>query len=166
MSRNVYTFAVVSPSLESELLGRLGGERDARERAAGDLIRDRLEAAGRPQVAYYREVMDGWNRTHGVHEGRLLRFFPAAAGLLEQLTDRGWWHGPAGFDWGDPTIDRRRLVRELAPRREAPSHYGLSAFVLAMVDLIAFQRATGCPAFCLWRCVGAVCDDAEFSAGS
>lgn len=167
MTRNQYTFAVVSRSLERDVLRLLDGPGKDRAVAAAELIRARMDGSNGPQVAYYRDLMDGWNRTHSRHEGRIVGLFPAAAGLISQLDERGWWFGPAGSFWGEDRVDPRRLVREMAAGRSGdPGRYALTAFVHALVDLSEFQRATGGAGFCLWRCLGVVHSDEEFALPS
>ena len=161
MSRNLYTFAVVSPKLRPSIDALLPGIPDARP--AADLLRAHLSDLHPPSIAYYREILDGWDTTHVFSHDSVVRALPACERLRDSIEARAHW-------WFVPSLsirtDRRTLAWARSQRRSSPGWYAHVAYVDALAELLRFAVATGCPALVLWRSAGPSWSSDEFVANS
>jgi hypothetical protein len=148
VSRNLYTIAVVAAEIESRLHSILDTKQPyERLIEAEDVLRDAV-AGTQPGVAFYRVLLDGWNRTHA-HFANV----PA--------DERSRWINDLdanGFAWP--------AAESLHPKSKLPASdrgaYTMRAMLTALNDASHFTGATGCATIVIWRVVGPSFDDSEF----
>lgn len=190
----LYTFAVVTESFRAKALAgcpaadgasidgsgapvtrRQDGDFEIVESCIGDVhpmitcleqvIAAALQSSRAEDVAYYRVIMDGWNRTH-------LELQPWVEECYPFVKD-DW---TAFINTGILAVEARTgspLLRMLPPpatkiitraaARCTPGDYAASAFLYALFDGLTFVKATGCSLYVLARCVGPSRDDTEYA---
>lgn len=141
MSRNLYTVAVVSPSLQRELKSILAAGHSAVPLAEQAVLQAVAEPKAR--VASLRVVLDSWDRAHN-----LLR-----APAMHDLEANGHvWLPSAGPD------------QTLHPQQEAINARAQEAFVAALDDARIYSRATKGATILLWRTLFMSFDDRDFAS--
>ena len=149
MSRALWHFAVISPTLEQRL-------RHADKAIEAELVLHSALTLMQEHIACYQSVLDGWNGSYLISE-QLGPAYPEVP-WFKDLEDRGTLFIdatttlPHNFvQRGRETLERRGLGNYAAER------------VLDGFELVhSFSRGTGCTAVVLWRVLGASEDDKSF----
>jgi hypothetical protein len=156
MSRNHYTIACVAPQTERKLRSILSMASDEVIIEAENLLRDALMSET-PEVAFYRVVVDGWNRTHDMLRQWARSSSPRLAECLAQLDENGWFIlEPIEVDCLKPLIHAQRDQDNLG-------EYGAVAMQQAMDDAAGFAASTDCRLVMLHRTLGVSHDNRDFT---
>ena len=174
MSKWLFTFGVVTDPFREKALAdasRVTDEApdqvcDSKVKFLENAFTEVLQSIRADDVAYYRVIMDGWNRIHHELTPWIEENYP--------LSQDDWG---AFVDTGVLTVEpcESSLLRMLpAPQPEAianavcglgPGAYAGYAFLYALLDGLSFVQATSCPLYVLGRCVGPSMGDWEYVGG-
>jgi hypothetical protein len=162
----LYTVAVVSSGLGARLSALLAENRSDRLLRVESILRRDLTRNG-DAIAFYRSVMDGWDKTHRFLSPYIERDFPALRGFWKRFVRQDF----AVIKPNDSAVLScmaalsARQCRGIAQSKGYVGGYAALALLDTIKDAARFASATKCNAYLVSRLVGPSRNDAEYQDG-